>query len=78
MRYRLFIRTNCSACLEVRTFMENSNILFELIDLDTENNTNGADYVNIVPALFKESKLMAYGTDIATYIMTLNNISRSA
>jgi len=78
MSYRLFTRTNCSACTEVQTFMENASINFDLVDLDTENNTSGGDHVKIVPALFMENRLMAYGSDIITYITSLNKIARSA
>lgn len=78
MSYRLFTRNDCQACSEVKTFFKNRKIEHELVDLDNENDIPEALHVKIVPALFKENKLMAYGTDIIAYILSVQNISRSA
>ena len=77
MSFRLFTRTGCTSCEEVKTFLENSDIQFIHINLDEENVAE-ANFVKIVPALFKENRLMAYGSDIVTYLSTRSDVLRSA
>ena len=78
MNYKLFVREHCPACQEVKSFLERNNLDFDRIDLDKDPKSPEAQYVQVVPALFHGSKLMAYGADIITYLSSVNKVARSA
>ncbi len=76
MSYMLFVRADCPACKEVKTFLERTDLEYGSIDLDKEPGSPEASYIHVVPALFQGKKLMAYGTDIITYLASINIVAR--
>ena len=78
MSAKLFIKENCPACTEVRSYLENNGSNIEIVDLDKSGEMPGSNYVQIVPALFEGKKLMAYGADIITYLNSSSKLARSA
>lgn len=66
MSYTIFITKDCSACVRVETFVFDRVIDCEIIMIDDSNKGKYGDLPLIYPALYEDTRLLAYGDDIIT------------
>lgn len=63
MNYTLYVNDDCPSCDKMVRFLESIHLNFRVINL-----SHGGDaptgHVLIVPALFEDKRLVAYGPDI--------------
>lgn len=67
MNYTLYICNHCRGCEKVIDYLRANNIVVSEINIDTEK-TENSPFLLVVPALFSEGKIIAYGTDIIEYM----------
>lgn len=65
MRFTLYVRSHCQGCTRVLKALAPLGLKLQVVNLDEESTNSG---VMIVPALFKDERLLAYGDDIAAYL----------
>lgn len=66
MTYTLYISRQCPYCFKIIDYCNENQIDYEVIDVD--ENTTDTKPVFVVPALFLNEELKAYGTDIIRYL----------
>ena len=66
MTYTVYTSNHCESCGQVLNYLKEHNILHTVTNLDTDD-TKLPVNVFIVPALFLNDKLLAYGPDIIKY-----------
>lgn len=67
MNYFLFVKPQCAACDRVRKEIEHRGFSITILD-KSEAKGNLCGKISIVPALFKDESLMAYGDDIISWL----------
>lgn len=67
MKYTLYISGNCETCRRILRILGNDLPDVSVVNIDLPKNNPPADLL-IIPALFREDKLLAYGGDIPEYI----------
>lgn len=66
MKPTIYLANRCHQCEMVKTFVEKSGVDADIYNVDVTNKKPPVD-VFVYPALFVDSKLIAYGEDIITY-----------
>lgn len=66
MTYTLYISRSCPYCIKVMDYCNERQIGCHIIDIDDKPSASKQIYV--VPALFRNEDLMAYGSDIISYL----------
>lgn len=65
MTYTVYTSNHCESCEKVINYLKEHNILHTVTNIDTEMEL--PVNVFVVPALFLNNKLLAYGPDIVKY-----------
>lgn len=65
--YALFVDNNCSSCKNIQRFIIEHKISVNTININEEN-YNLPFVITITPALVKDNKLLAYGSDITNFL----------
>ncbi|MBN4081690.1 hypothetical protein JYU23_01015 [bacterium AH-315-C07] len=66
--YCLFVKDVCPGCQEVKNYIDFNKICVRIINLSKEQTHMP---VHIIPALFHDEKLIAYGENIINYFEKL-------
>ncbi len=76
MSYTLYIGENCHQCSDVLEFINESNVIIEVINTDL---TNQKPPISLFayPALFEDEILLCYGSDIKNYLSKKIPLSNS-
>lgn len=67
MSYTLYICNHCKGCEKVIAFLRTNNITLKEINIDTDK-IDVPIALLVIPALFKENKIIAYGADIIEHL----------
>lgn len=67
MNYTLYICNHCQVCEKVVGFLRSNSIVIKEINIDVDKVENDTSLL-VVPALFSEGKVIAYGADIIEYM----------
>lgn len=68
MKYKLYTSDHCRSCAEVLSFIDDLDITVIEVNL-SKPSANRPENLMIVPALFANDKLVAYGSDIPEYFL---------
>lgn len=66
MKYSVYISNHCEGCEQVLDYLKEHHIQHSVKNIDTDEASPSVN-VFIVPALFLNDKLLAYGPDIVRY-----------
>lgn len=67
--YTLYIAENCHQCAEVVHYLNETNVTYSKINVDTSEEGKPPIQIFAFPALFKDGELIGYGTDIKTHFI---------
>ena len=66
MSYTIFTGEDCHECAEVTAFIREQNLEIRIVNLDKDSE-KPPFRLFVRPSLFKNEKLIAYGSDIIRY-----------
>ena len=69
MSFKLFIKDDCNSCNKIIAFIKENQIDCDIFNIDYDDEPN---HIKIVPALFQQNRLLAYGIDIITILKKLS------
>lgn len=68
MIYKLYISDHCKSCEDAVSFVRSIDLTCAEINLHDSNDSPPVQLI-VVPALFENERLVAYGSDIREYLL---------
>ena len=66
MNFTLYVIEECVSCVRIMNELKAKSIVCEIVFLNGED---APENLLIIPALFEQQRLMAYGSDIIPYLL---------